>query len=684
MKSEKRKVKNIFSFIVSIFLFFIYINSAYAKENYIYESQPNVIFNYDKLTQKERSVALRVDFNNAVLYLEQKKYLNAIRLFKKTAKILKIPSFLNIGIAYYKLNSQNNSYLYLKKIYDLKEAAQEDVYSYISSSYYLYLITNDRKYITTILDVVKNIKKNKITEHVKRLVADTYIILKEYDKAIKTIKTMKEQDRIKLALLYIKTKEYPLSQINLQQAYEDTKNDTMMNQILWFQIFVDLKANDVVKLQDHIQTIQTRIKVFDTNRKMPLKIYFNDSKYTAEQYFNRVINFSVDRKIDMIFYFAPFIFIDNQQIQDDTNLGFVLKNQQNIDSLDMMIEYNRKFINIVKLDPIIRVNKLQKMVDEKYDTKSYEYYNLALCYAHIDDFSLAYKYFKKAYDLNHANKLYSAMTLISALRSDIKTNKIIEKKINHNLLSNSGTYQYLGKYIYKLIYNPKYTLDSRKLTDISKRSIFLRALYFLEHINQDGIKKDEPLLNADFKDPLVFLLQSLAKQKNESQYDYISRLQDTIPKTYNDYFLKGPLLITQYYIDVLKGLGIFNRVDFQIKNELSPTYLRTKALIQLYDGYPIQSIKILENLQKEYQLNDKYTSYLIIASFLSANDYSNASATLSMLQFELDDNDAKFLNGIQLLQSLKLNSARRSFKHKYKGFLIDFKLEGFDQFLESL
>jgi len=276
------------------------------------------------------------------------------------------------------------------------------------------------------------------------------------------------------------------------------------------------------------------------------------------------------------------------------------------------------------------------------------------------------------------------MTLISATRADLKINKIVQKEISSNLISHSGTYKYTGKYIYKLIYNPKTKLNKKKLSRTAKKSIFLRALYFLEHVNKDGIQENEPLLASDVKDPLVYLFRNLAKKEDESKYEYISRLQNEIPKTYNDYFLKGPLIITQYYIDVLKGLGIFDIVDFHIKGETSPTYLRTKALVQLYDGYPIQSIKILENLQEKYNLNDKYTSYLLISAFLSANDYSNASATLGMLQFEQNDNDAKFLNGVQLLQSLKLNTANSSFKNKYKGFLIDFKLEGYDEYLESL
>jgi tetratricopeptide (TPR) repeat protein len=666
-----------------LFLCFL-ILPLVAKETQLYESGPNVIFHYDHLSKKEKEIALQVDFNNAVFYLEQEQYLKAIKLFKRTATILKVPSFLNIGIAYYKLNSINNAYLYLKKIYDIKEAANFDTYSYLSASYYLYQITKDRKYITTIVDTVKDMKSKDVSEHVKRLLADTYIMLKDYKKAIKVIELMKTQNNLKLGLLYLKVKEYDKSDIYLTKAYEETRDDQLINKILWFKVFRDLKANSIGRIIENIDMIQTRRKVFEAHQEMPLKIYFNPDKYDAKEYFERVTKFSQSRKIDMIFYFAPFIFIDNREIANDATLGFVLKNSTNIESLDMMVDYNKKFIAIVKDDPIIRAKKLQKMVDAKYDTKAYEYYNLALSYAQIDDFLLAHKYFKKAYDLNRANKLYSAMTLISAKRADKKLHPKLEKKIIANLVSKKGTYKYLGKYIYKIIYDNKYDLDTKVLSKTARKSIFLRALHFLENVNEKGFRKEDALLAADVKDPLVFLLRSLIKGDNESDYDYVSRLQDSIPKNYNDYFLKGPLIVTQYYIDLLKAVGIFNRVRFNIKGDTTPTYLRTKALVMLYDGFPIRGIKILEKLQEDYNLNDKYTSNLLIASFLSANDYSNASATLGMLQFELKDNDAKFLNGVQLLQSMKLNSAKQSFTKQYKGFLIDFKMEGFDKFLESL
>ncbi|MBI3874033.1 MAG: hypothetical protein HY307_03395 [Arcobacter sp.] len=539
--------------ILSLFgLLCIVFSSLNAKDEQVYESQPNILFKQKELLHIEQSISLETDFNNAVLYLEQEEYLKAINLFKKTAKILKIPSFLNIGIAYYKLGSTSNAYLYLKKIYDFKEASREDSYSYISASYYLYRITNDRNFISSIITTAQKIPPKK------------------------------------------------------------------------------------------------------------------------------------NRQIDMIFYFAPFIFVDKKEIYNDATLGFVLKNKDNIEALDMMIDYNKKFVDIVKLDPIVRTIKLQEMIDAKLDVKSYEYYNLALSYAHNFDFRNAHKYFKKAYDLSRSNKLYAAMTMISAKRGDIFIQKDTFEKIKSNLLANDGTYKYLGKYIYKLTYDNKSILDGKSLSLYDRKSIFLRALSFLEKMKSGELSENEPLLEADVKDPMVFLFRSLVKRKNESQYNYISRLQDSMPKTYNDYFLKGPALITQYYIEVVKSLGVFKKIDFDIKNERTPSYLRTKAIVQLYDGFPKATIKIMELLRNEYKINDIYTMDLLIAAYLSAGDESNALAKLGELQFEFNDKNAKFISAVQLLQNLKTNSAAGLFATKYDGFFIDFEMQKLDDFLESL
>ena len=90
----------------------IFINSTFYANDDLIESQPEIIFQFEKLKKSQENLALQIDFNKAVLHLSKNEYEEAIKLFGKTSKILEIPSYLNMGIAYYKLNSIDNAILY--------------------------------------------------------------------------------------------------------------------------------------------------------------------------------------------------------------------------------------------------------------------------------------------------------------------------------------------------------------------------------------------------------------------------------------------------------------------------------------------------------------------------------------------------------------------------------------------
>ena len=135
----------------------------------IIESQPEIIFQFEKLKKSQENLALQVDFNKAVLHLSKNEFNESIELFKKTSTILEIPSFLNIGIAYYKLNSVDNAIVYLNKIYEKTENSKTNTFSYMSACYYLYQISKDNKYLDTIVSVSKKYKD--LSEHTKRMLA---------------------------------------------------------------------------------------------------------------------------------------------------------------------------------------------------------------------------------------------------------------------------------------------------------------------------------------------------------------------------------------------------------------------------------------------------------------------------------------------------------------------------------
>jgi len=655
---------------------------VFSAENKTIESQPQILFEHENLQNKQEKRELLLKFNTAVLYLEQEKYVHAIKLLKQSAKILKVPSYLNIGIAYYKLKSQNNAYLYLKKIYDFKELQYKDKFSYFSAAYYLYKITNNKKYINEITKISD--KSKRLTEHEKLLVIDTLILLKNYKKAFVLAETTKNISKLKIAMLSMKLRDYDKAKFYLQKALANSKGDKARNEVIWFQLYRNLKANDTTNVVENILKIEERKRIFHTNKRLELELFFNKDKFTAKEYFDKIINPSFDLKLDFAYYFAPFIFEDYDEMNVNETNGFIIKNQNSIHELNTMIKYNSDFLNVIKENPIKRVQLLQTMIDDKFDTKAYEYYNLGLSYAQIYDYNNAYKYFKKAYNLDHGNKLYSVMTLLTTKKFNLNEDKVFLELLQKNVLSKNGQYEYLSKYLYKVFLDPLVSLDKNKLSIKQKKSIFFRALYFIDNLKDNGIMKNSPLLIEYDKDPLVHLFSLVARETNENEYTYISRIQDELPKVYNNSFLTGSLVITDYYINVVKALGIFNRTDFNIEDNNNSSYLRTKAIIQLYNGNPKDTVKIIEDLQNKYNLQSIDSYYILIAALFSSGQDELAYATLTEIEFLYKDKDAKFLSGIRLIQDMKLNTAPQYFRDKLKGKLVDIRLKNFDKFLEEL
>ena len=116
----------------------------------------------------------------------------------------------------------------------------------------------------------------------------------------------------------------------------------------------------------------------------------------------------------------------------------------------------------------------------------------------------------------------------------------------------------------------------------------------------------------------------------------------------------------------------------------SPSYLRTKALTDLHFNASDETIKTLEYLRVEYNLEDKYSMYLLVAALLESGRYNDASIQISLIKAILNDEGADFLTAVQLIQELKISSAKQYLNEPYTDSLIDFRLIGFDEYLESL
>ena len=286
--------------IKKIILAFIFIITTLFSSDDIIESQPQILFTHKQLLSTQEKRQLVNSFNTAVLYMQEGKYKEAITLFKQSKKLLKVPSFLNIGIAYYKLGYEKNAYLYLKKIYDFKELKNEDKYSYFSAAYYMYKITHNKIYINEIEKVATKAKRLRYEE--KSLFIDTLILLKKYKKALKYLKTLEGKHNLKQALLYMKMNDYTNAKVYLNMAYEDAKGDADKNDIVWFKTYRDLKANDLKNLQEELLKIDERKRFFESHKKLQIELFFNKRKYSPKQYHDMLTNMSFETKLDFVYY----------------------------------------------------------------------------------------------------------------------------------------------------------------------------------------------------------------------------------------------------------------------------------------------------------------------------------------------------------------------------------------------
>ena len=235
------------------------------------------------------------------------------------------------------------------------------------------------------------------------------------------------------------------------------------------------------------------------------------------------------------------------------------------------------------------------------------------------------------------------------LEKCINESKTLKDKdyLENSMKSNSGLYVYFGKEIYRAFLNKEYSFINKP--ENFENTIFYQALDFLEAMKEKKKLINHPLLQEYIKDPFTLLIRLVQRKDKESDFEYYARMQDTIPLTLNNYFLEGPLVVTKYYIDILKSLGIFYKADLKIIGSKSPSYLRLKAIRDLHYNLPNETIKTLEYLQKEYELEDKYSMYLIVAALLEAGRYNDASIQISLIKSLLNDKDADFLTAVQLI-----------------------------------
>lgn len=669
-------------FIYKIFLTILLIsNILYAND--ILKSQPQIIFELDKLDELEVSN----EFNKAVLLFNKQRYKEAYDIFEKTKVVYEIPSLLNMAIILLKDNKKEEAITLFSEIYSKKSNLLNEPYAFIASCYYLFTLTSDDKYMIDLVTIFQNSDKLKnqseIILNIKDIIleelANRYLMVKDYDNALGALNAMSYSLDLKKALVYIKQNNLLRADIILKKLIDTQKDENRLDEIYWFSVFVNLKLNKLDVVKEILEKINKRGSDYKVHINLPFEIYFNKDLYSSSDYLKSILKFDEERKLDYLYYFAPFVFSDSKELMYDTVKGMVSKDKSSLESLEAMFNYNINFIKAIRNDPFVRIDQLKNELNE--NSKAYNYYNLALAFAQIKDLSNAYKYFEKAYKLSPGNKLYAVMYLITSNKVSKSMDDKQKELIKERIKSSDGLYNYFAKELYSIYVDISF---ENKEEPYLQTTLFFKALDFLKKLENNEYVAEHPLLIDWEKDSFIYLLKLVQQTKNEDDYKYFSRMQDTIPLKYNNNFLNSSLITSLYYIDILKALGIFSRADFYIPKESSPLYLLTDAYSSLYLGKANESINILNRLKNEYNIENRFTMYLLVASYLEAKRREEASIQITLIKAFYNDTDTDFLTAIQLIQTLNINAAIQFLNKAYDNQFISFDIIGFDEFMLSL
>ena len=235
-----------------IYIFCFLLLPLFLNANTL-KSHPDILFDYKNLVDSKNKIEIHLEFNKAVRLMEQKNYKEAIESFQKSSSLLQVPSYLNMAIAYYNIENFDEAKKYFSMIYENPENVYDESYAYMSSSYYLYQITNDEKYLESILATTK--RASNLNEQTKALLVDTLILLKEYSKALDVLNTMEYEYDFKKALLYLKMQNFTQAEIFLERANAKTLNPELKQKILWLKVYKNLKTSDLVKLLENLVEI---------------------------------------------------------------------------------------------------------------------------------------------------------------------------------------------------------------------------------------------------------------------------------------------------------------------------------------------------------------------------------------------------------------------------------------------
>ncbi|EHY1198437.1 tetratricopeptide repeat protein [Campylobacter coli] len=634
------------------------------------------------------------NYNLGVSQMNEGKFDEAFDSFKKAIANGENQSVaaINAAVCALKLNDKEKFkyYIDLAQVYLPKEGKSK-LYDY-----YLALINYYKGYYPEALQMLQRVNSEPYTDVAKYLSAKIYAKMDFDAKSVQQLNTQGSfEPSLSLGLLYARMGEYDKAKIALNTAMKIERD---FNQSLSALTLVDIKTGDfqdmLLRLQDTYRNDEDKYKILD---RYKIKVRLNKELFNiaiAQRNFSNDILKKQKDQFDLLFYFAPYQVFDSKQaslyikkanitnfVDDSSDGQSYLARSQALSSTNVKIS---NIINDALNQKLRLANKEFQALLEDYPEHSILQYNLALTYAQMQNYELAYKHFSSSYHLNPKNYLAGAFAMFCGKLSDNDTTKLYHEILD-NIAADSNFKANMQKNMLFLA-NGDYISMLHYLDENGQKTplnlIFETIIAKNNNLNNQVDVRIAKLRSELPQDIVANILYFNSLNSNLNIKEYAQNAQIHFKNLQVDYrsVFGGSNIARELYVNLMHIAGLLNLERQKFKTLINTSKVKDEGMIQTLAYLDIfaqqyeESYALYNTLIDEYGAKDSRTLFLASVAAVGANNPNSAIALLQLSKLtDKNNKESKVALGL-LYQEVGNYEAAMT---QYRTLPNDFKSEFF-------
>ncbi|ECK7886888.1 tetratricopeptide repeat protein [Campylobacter coli] len=634
------------------------------------------------------------NYNLGVSQMNEGKFDEAFDSFKKAIANGENQSVaaINAAVCALKLNDKEKFkyYIDLAQVYLPKEGKSK-LYDY-----YLALINYYKGYYPEALQMLQRVNSEPYTDVAKYLSAKIYAKMDFDAKSVQQLNTQGSfEPSLSLGLLYARMGEYDKAKIALNTAMKIERD---FNQSLSALTLVDIKTGDfqdmLLRLQDTYRNDEDKYKILD---RYKIKVRLNKELFNiaiAQRNFSNDILKKQKDQFDLLFYFAPYQVFDSKQaslyikkanitnfVDDSSDGQSYLARSQALSSTNVKIS---NIINDALNQKLRLANKEFQALLEDYPEHSILQYNLALTYAQMQNYELAYKHFSSSYHLNPKNYLAGAFAMFCGKLSDNDTTKLYHEILD-NIAADSNFKANMQKNMLFLA-NGDYISMLPYLDENGQKTplnlIFETIIAKNNNLNNQVDVRIAKLRSELPQDIVANILYFNSLNSNLNIKEYAQNAQIHFKNLQVDYrsVFGGSNIARELYVNLMHIAGLLNLERQKFKTLINTSKVKDEGMIQTLAYLDIfaqqyeESYALYNTLIDEYGAKDSRTLFLASVAAVGANNPNSAIALLQLSKLtDKNNKESKVSLGL-LYQEVGNYEAAMT---QYRTLPNDFKSEFF-------